>query len=261
MMGEAPPKASAAAKARRKAPREKSAPAATFAAAAAAIGSGTLFLVSWFAIALPLPFALAVGAAAYVALWFVGREVGEKLFPPERPLDLNFVDLELAASTEALGKESAAKLRAILGRIRKDDPLFKRFARVADLMDAIARDVKGDPKDAPAARTFLAYYAEASCRLAALVADVRERGASKAQLDDANARLETSLDRLVKAFESHLARLQEDNLAELQAELDVLEQSMGFEDGSIFDSLDDLGEKRTKAGETPKGYLSPRNGG
>jgi 5-bromo-4-chloroindolyl phosphate hydrolysis protein len=182
----------------------------------------------------------------YVALYFVGKEIGERLFPGETPLDTAFVDTELAESTAAYADERLAALRDALRRFRATDPRARKFQRVAELMAAIARDVRSDPKDAPAARAFLAYYADASVRLANLVADMDERGASAEQLADANARLGTALDRLVAAFEHHLARLQDDNLAELQAELDVLEQSMGFDDGSIFASLESLGEHGEK---------------
>ncbi|MDP3178144.1 MAG: hypothetical protein Q8M76_09595, partial [Spirochaetaceae bacterium] len=116
-----------------------------FAALAAALGGGGLFLALWLALGLPLAWSAGAGAAGYGALWLMlggGRKRDEKL-----PFSSGFVDKELARRTIALARQSAAKLREESARLGRGDSLAPRFARLAELSEAIASDVEADPKD------------------------------------------------------------------------------------------------------------------
>lgn len=197
----------------------------------AAAGAAGLFFLLWLVIGVPLEFSALAGALGYGALWFVLR--GMKPRPDDAEVRLNtaFVDKDLAAKTVAEGRAAASELRGLLGGFAAGHPLSGRFKTLARLLDAIAADVEADPKDAPAAAAFLGFQGQAAARLARLTLDLEGRGASGGQIEALRARLAPTLDRLVKAFEQHLAHLQEDNLAEIQAELDVLENSLGLDDG------------------------------
>ena len=199
-----------------------------FAALASALGGGGLFLALWLALGLPLVWSAAAGAAGYGALWLMlagGRKREERL-----PFASGFVDKELARKTIALARQSAAKLREESARLGRGDALGPRFARLAELSDAIASDVEADTKDAVSASAFLATQGEAAARIARLAADLAGRGASGAQLSQAREKIAAALDRLVTLHERHLANLQEDNLAELQAELDAIEDGLSLEE-------------------------------
>lgn len=194
----------------------------------AAMISAGVFLAFWLLIGVPLPFSLGAAVLGYAGSFFMIKGIGDKL-NEERPLDLAFVDKELADRVVAEGKASAQALREQIALFPKGHELARRFTKVADLIAAIAADVEADPKDASAAQGFLSIQGQTAARLARLALDLEKRGASEGQLTEAYPKLVKTLERLQAACERHLARLQEDNLAELQAELEVLEQSLGFE--------------------------------
>jgi hypothetical protein len=217
----------------------------------AAIGAGLLFLLCWLIVGVPLLWSAAAGVVGYVALWMVGGALGDRIKAiGSKPLDTAFVDKDLAAKTVAQGKACAARVRELLASLEPGNPLAARFSSLAKAIDAIAADVKADPKDAPAAQAFLSYQGETVARLLRLVLDIQSRGdgASRAGTGSAREklekRLEGALEQLQLSFRNHLANLQEDNIAELQAELDVLEQSLGF-DYELQEAM--------KAGKGPQG--------
>lgn len=222
----------------------------------AAGASGGLFVVFWLVVGVPLAFSAAAGVAAYAAAWFMLKEAfaggGDK------PLDTAFVDRKLAAETVVKGHAAAEALRALCTGFAKGRPAAQRFRRLAELLDAIAADVEADPKDAPAANSFIAFQGEAASRLARLALDLEARGASAEQKGQVEERLQKTLARMETAFEHHLARLQDDNVAELQAELDVLEQSLGWDEGLLEQLEADAAGHKSEPRKPQAG--SPRTG-
>ncbi len=197
---------------------------------ASAVGAGGLFVLLWLVLGVPLPFSLVAGAAGFGALWYMLK--GRRVEPDESPRLEEFVDLDMARKTAAQGRELAASLQEQIARLPRGDRMGARLSRLVELLVAIVKDIESDPKDATAARAFLGFQGESALRIARLALDMQARGASEAQLRDARAKIESSLDRLIRAHELHLARLQEDNIAELQGELEALEESLAIEDGS-----------------------------
>jgi len=191
-------------------------------------GAGGLFAALWLGLGVPLPFSALASAAGYVALFFMLKGLSK---PEEREAAIgDFVDVGLAKKTAARGRELGLAIRGRLEGFERRDPLIAQFRRLAELLEAIAADVEADPKDAIAAASFLSSEGEAVLRLASLALSLGQRGASEEQLREARAKIGGTLDKLIGAHERHLARLQEDNLAELEAELDVLEESLGIEE-------------------------------
>jgi hypothetical protein len=195
-------------------------------------GAGGLFFLFWLVLGLPLPWSAAAGAAGYGALWLLLGGALSGLLPggkAQAPIG-SFVDEGLARRTAAQALAAAKALEETLARYDRRDPLLPRFRRLAELLRAIAADVQADPKDATAASAFIGLQGEGAARVARIALDLEGRGASREQLAEARERVSAALDGLVAAHERHLAHLQEDNLAELQAELDVLEQSLGLDE-------------------------------
>ncbi len=192
----------------------------------AAAGGGILFAASWLALGVPLLYSALAGIAGYGSLWLLVGAVGGKA--PSSPG--SYVDKELAARTSAEAAARAGELEAAIAALPPRDPLLPRFRRLAELLRAIGRDVDADPKDAESASVFLGLQGSTGSRLAALCRALGQQGVSREQAEAARTRVAAALDRLVKAFEDHLAHLQEDNLAELASELEILDQSLGLED-------------------------------
>jgi hypothetical protein len=193
-----------------------------------AAGAGSLFLLLWLAIGLPLPYSAAAGGAGYLALWLLIGGASPRGAGEGRIGD--FVDKELAKRTTAQAFAFAKALEESCAGFDAKDPLLPKFRKLAGLLRAIGEDVESDPKDAQAASLFIGLQGETGKRLAGLLIGLESRGASREQVAAARERVETALGRLILAYERHLARLQEDNLDELQAELDLLEQSLGLEE-------------------------------
>lgn len=188
----------------------------------AGLGAAILFTVFWLPVGLPLGWSAGAALLAYGALWLMlkgGDKERDGAYEP-------FVDKPLAAKTAAAARAKAGALRSLLATSGGRPADRPRFERIASLLEAIASDVEADPKDAVAAKAFVEANGEAVLRIAKLALELESRGASAAQLSEARDRLDRNLDRLERAFNAHLASLQEDNLAELQAELDVLEESL-----------------------------------
>jgi hypothetical protein len=194
----------------------------------AALGGGGLFLALWLALGIPLPWSAAAGGAGYGAIWFMLK--GARRREERIPFAGDFVDKELARKTISRARQAAGKLREESARMEKGDALAPRLDRLAKLQEAIASDVEADPKDALSASAFLSTQGEAASRIARLAVDLAGRGASDAQLGQAREKIAFALDRLVSLHERHLANLQEDNLAELQAELDAIEEGLSLEE-------------------------------
>lgn len=197
-------------------------------AVVAAGGAGAIFLALWLGIGVPLAFSGIGAAASYGAIWAMSRarkprKEGSFIDAP--------VDKKLAAAVSARSARAAAELRETCAGLPPKHALAPRFGKIAGLLDAIGSDVRADPKDAQAARSFLDAHADTPAKLAKLVIALESRGASAEQLAPSRARLEKALGLLQAAFERQLARLQDDNLAELDVELEVLEQSLGIDEG------------------------------
>ncbi|HAP43870.1 MAG: hypothetical protein A2087_02230 [Spirochaetes bacterium GWD1_61_31] len=216
--------------------------------------AAAVFIVSWLLLGIPLPFSLGAAVASYGAVWLVGRGLKEHL-NRDRPLNTAFVDLDLAKATVARGRQLGLELSGLLARLPAGHVMHQYFRELVDLVAAITKDVAADPKDAPQANAFLASQGEAVGRLLKILLDLLERSPDRRLDPELDERLTRSLKRLQAGFRSHLAHLQEDNIAELQAELDVLEDGLGF-DHELETALDKAERAASATGTTrdrPKG--------
>ncbi len=218
----------------------------SFKAVLAAAGGGALFLAFWLGLGVPLGFSVGAGAAGYGALWAIANA-----FIKRKEASLgSFVDKDLARKTVALGQAAVKALDEEIPRFDRRDPFVAKFKRLSELLGAITRDVEKDPKDATAAYAFLSLQGEACARVARLALEMGSRGASTEKVAEARERIGKALDTLISAHERHLDHLQDDNLAELQSELDVLEESLGF-DATLEKAL------RESEAERRKGLAAP----
>lgn len=207
-------------------------------AVVSSLGATGLFFTFWLAVGVPLVWSAGAGIAGYAALWMLisgARRTGKNV--PDR-LVMDYVDTDLARKTVASGRAAAKSLRDRIPELGPSNPLTPRCQRLAQLLDAIASDVESDPKDAPAAHAFLSYQGEAASRVTTMAIELKKRGGSESQLAEARSRIGRIFELLEAALEHQLERLQEDNLAELQSELEVLEESLA-QDSFFTDALSD----------------------
>ncbi len=197
----------------------------------AALAAGGLFLLTWPIFGMPLFIALPISLAGYGAVWLLGRGLAERIAERvNKPLDTAFIDKALAQETVQQGSLLLKTYREMLAKLPARHSLRSGFEEIADLIKAITDDVQADPKDAPQAKAFLASQGEAVLRILKLTVDLLARSPDHQIEAGISKRLTDALTRLGSMFRSHLAHLQEDNIAEMQAELDIIEQSLGFEE-------------------------------
>lgn len=206
----------------------------TAVALASAAGAGAVFLSLWLALGIPLPWSAAAAAAGYGALWMMTKS---RKRAAEKPVFSEpEVDMELARRTVEKGRLLANELRG--SSERSEGTLARGLAALAERMESIASDVEADPKDAQAASTFLAIQGEAAARIAKIASDLRIRGADGAGIAEARVKIDSSIARLIKSFDRQISSLQDDNLAELESELDLIEGSISLEEEEAARSSD-----------------------
>jgi len=197
-----------------------------------AAGSGAVFLSLWLGLGVPLPWSAAAAALGYGALWMISRS---RKGPKE---GLSFIeppiDRELARKSAEKGHRLAGELRAAADRI--DGSLARALGTLAERMDDIASDVEADPKDAPSASAFLEIQGEASARISrlasGLIGDPRGRG----ELDGTRDKIEGAISRLIASSERQLNNMRSDNVAELMAELDLIEGGLSLDEDESRES-------------------------
>ena len=216
----------------------------------ATAGGAALLFGGWLLAGLPLLWSAVAGLFGYGALWLVLSGLGKPV--DARSASELFVDPELARKTVESGRAAAASIRTAARGLEPGSALSKRSQRLAELIEAVAADVEADPKDAPAAQAFLSYQAEAASRLIKVGVELAKRGGSSSQVAEAEVRLERTFDLLIRAFEKQLASLQEDNIAELQSEIEVLEESLS--EAAPFDA--ELEKARGRDGRGQGGTLT-----
>lgn len=197
----------------------------------AGAAAGGLFLLFWLVLGVPLVGSAVAGVAAYAGVWFMLR--GLPSGKQEKPLDLNFVDKDLARKTVVEGTALLGEFREAWGKFSRGSAFLPSLKKLDELMAAVIRDVEQDPKDAPAAGAFLRFQGQTALRITKMAFDLETRPAAGVQTSELRERIEKLLEKLLRAFSQHLAHLQQDNVNELQAELEVLESSLGLE--SDFD--------------------------
>ncbi|MBN1241249.1 MAG: hypothetical protein JXA15_00925 [Spirochaetales bacterium] len=195
-------------------------------ALASAGGAGVLFALFWLVLGIPLTWSAGAGVAGYAALWALLSGMARERKPT--PIG-EFVDPALAKRAAAVAREAASSLEATAKGLGPRDALLPKLRELSGLLGAIAADVEEDPKDAAAAFAFVAAQGEASARAARLALQIESRGGSREQVEDARARVGAALDSLIAAHRRQLHSLQEDNLAELRAELETLEATLDLE--------------------------------
>jgi len=195
-----------------------------------AVVGGGLFLFFWLVLNIPLEWSAVIGVVGYGAGWGILSALKAKAPDPEKPLDLDYLDLELATKTATQGRALASDLRGKADLLANNDPIRLKLHKLCDLIRAISDDVEADPKDASAAATFLGFQGQTALRMATMAIDLAKRGASPEQMAEIRPQMTKTMDRMLVAYEKHLAHLQEDNIAELQSEIEMLEESLDMEE-------------------------------
>jgi len=188
----------------------------------AGIAGGVIFLFFLLLLNINLFISLGAGAAAFgVAFLFfrTSHVLAGGMSVPEK------IQVEQVIA-DGLKKQQELQ---VISKGLKAGLVKKRLENISSFIGRIVSDVRDDNKDYKIAGRFLDYYADTAVKIARLYSDVSSKAINSNNFRSVEAKVETNLETLEKAFEVQLAKLQDDNLMSLDTELTVLERTIQLE--------------------------------
>ena len=193
------------------------------ASVAAGIIGGAGFVVLWLVLGVPALLSLLIGAAAYGAALLVFRR-GPRPLAVEVPR----ASRELRDAALREGREKISELKALSGQIASVS-IRAKFDSVVASAQRILADLEKNPRDIRAARQFLSYYLDATVKIVTRYTELSSKNLDSASIQDSLRRVESMLDVIHGAFEKQHARLLEDDVMDLEAEMTLLKQTLTME--------------------------------
>jgi 5-bromo-4-chloroindolyl phosphate hydrolysis protein len=187
------------------------------------VAGGGIFLALWLLFGVPLIPSLVIGVVGYGAGLLVFRR-------PPRSLEIAIpgVPREMIETALHEGAEKISELKGLSPRIT-DRTIRAKFDAIVGAAESIVADLKKDPKDVRAARQFLTYYLDATIKIVSRYADLSEKNLPSVEIQESLRKAESMLEMLRAAFEKQHARLLEDDVLDLDAEMSLLKQTLRME--------------------------------
>ena len=189
----------------------------------AGVVGGAVFLVLWMVFGLPVIPSLIAGAAGYGAGLLIFRRSSRSL-----EVAIPGVSREMISTSLREGGEKISELKSLSPRISSSS-IRAKFDAIVGAGEDIVDDLKKNPKDIRAARQFLNYYLDATIKIVTRYADLSEKGLTTSDIQDSLRKVESMLDTIRAAFEKQHARLLEDDVLDLDAEMSLLKQTIQME--------------------------------
>lgn len=165
-----------------------------------------------------------------------GIAAGLLIFKPQKKPDerMAYSGITPEMVNEALreGKAMVANLRSIGSRVANPLVQFK-VKQIADVADKILDDIRSDPGDLKAARPFLNYYLDSTVKILERYAELSDKKVLDKDVAQALKRVEGLLDSIRLSFHKQLAKLQENDMLDLDTEMAVLERTIRLDSGDI----------------------------
>lgn len=140
---------------------------------------------------------------------------------------------EMVAEALKEGRAMVLNLRSIGSRVA--NPLVQlKVKQIADVADKILADIREDPADLKAARPFLNYYLDSTVKILERYAEISSKKVQDRDIAQSLKRVEGLLDAIRLSFHKQLARLQENDMLDLDTEMSVLERTIKLDGGEIL---------------------------
>jgi 5-bromo-4-chloroindolyl phosphate hydrolysis protein len=195
------------------------------------VGAG-LIAAALFAVLLFLTWNAALAVAGAGA----GLIAGILIFKPSPQRDLDMivsgVSPEMVAEALKEGRAQVAALRGIGARVSNPVVQFK-VKQIAEVADKILEDIRKDPGDLKAARSFLNYYLDSTVKILERYAELSAKKVLDREVQVSLKRVEGLLDSIRLAFHKQLAKLLENDMLDLDTEMSVLEKTIQLESGVL----------------------------
>lgn len=126
------------------------------------------------------------------------------------------------------GKTAVSKLTDLSEQIR-EPATAQKVRQIRDLTQKIYDDVRKDPTDFKPARRFLDYYRPTTEKLLSRYVELQSNTLRSANITSAKTRIEGMLDSIITAYQKELDSLYENDLVDITADIQVMEQKMAAE--------------------------------
>lgn len=195
------------------------------------IAAGGVFLLFWLVLGLPFAVSLGAGILSMGGALAIAKGLGTTGARAGEAAVGEYVDKDLAKKVVEDAKTAAAGLLASCEAMEAGS-VRSKFRKLAEGLGKIGADVALDPRDAVAASIFLTNNGDAAIRMARIYLRLRKDGQAQDGNQATLAKLDGVLDRMVKAAELELTKLQADEWDELRMEIDLMEgDEAGGQDG------------------------------
>lgn len=150
--------------------------------------------------------------------------------PKEEPKKKNRFDYSKVADDEVkkilrMGDEKLDEIEKYKNRI-KDESMQKKVDKVSAAIEAIFQNFIVDPSDIKKSRQFLNYYLDSTMKILKKYVELSNKEVYSDNIRDTLNKVEVMMDTLEESFRKHLAKLQENDLMDLDVEMEVLEKNL-----------------------------------
>ena len=143
----------------------------------------------------------------------------------EEPVSTGNKELDLVLRQ---GREYVAKMEELNGQI-PDFKVSARIKQIGILTEKIFQYVQTHPEDIHRTRQLLSYYLPTTVKLLERYIELQSQGIRVGNIDEGMQKVEDLLDKLAVAFQQQLDGLFEDDLVDITADIQVMEQMLASE--------------------------------
>ncbi len=110
------------------------------------------------------------------------------------------------------------------------DDVHDRIRGICNLAYTIINDFRDNPQHIKYAKKFIKYYLDTTLKIVKKYVQLSSHQFKDAQISDLLTKIESSLDKIHLTFEKQLAKLFENDVLDIDAEISVLDQTISMED-------------------------------
>lgn len=164
-----------------------------------------------------------IAALLIMVIFFRRKEGGEA-----KPADVSDLSPEGVKRIVEEGRRKAGEIFSLSLKI-PDREVRQKVQDLCDISKKIFDVFQKDPKDIKKGKQFLFYYLDSTIKVVKQYVEISGREVKTPDAVSALKKVEDTLDLIKKGFESQLAKLLEDDVMDLDAEISLLEKTLKME--------------------------------
>jgi 5-bromo-4-chloroindolyl phosphate hydrolysis protein len=194
---------------------------------AALLLGGGIFAACFWLLKIGLVWCIVLGVVGYLIT--AGQLFSRKIKKGSR-IELTGIDKKKLADTLEEGRLRLREMRSYTSKIR-DYRVRKKANGVYQAASDIFENFKDDPRDIKKARQFLNYYFDSAITILKKYIELKDKKIKidSPELEETLSKVESTLDTVKTAFEKQLAKLQENDVMDLDIEIEVLKKTLQAE--------------------------------